>query len=295
MPTLDLQWPLRSKSLASAAMIAWSFTELFAPANMEPALLSETRAGVARLVLNRTDKRNALTRELIEQLKTELDRIADDSSVRVILLEANGLAFCAGMDLGEMQQRASDADAAQQWMQDSIVYGRVLKTLFDAPLPTVAVVQGPALAGGMGLVLACDMVLASENAFFALPEPARGISAAMVTPLLVHRIGSGAATFMLLSGQRITAATAKAMGICHEVVAVPLLAQRRDEWVSAILSGSPAALKISKQHLQHCSPLHVAQLIDDSTKVSARARETPDAREGLAAFLEKRKPNWQPE
>ena len=295
MPSLDLQWLLRSKSLAPSATIAWTFNELFATVNMEPVLLSETRAGVARLVLNRTEKRNALTRELIVQLKSELDLIGNDPSVRVILLEANGPAFCAGMDLGEMQQRAADTDATQQWMQDSIAYGRVLKTIFDAPLPTVAVVQGPALAGGLGLVLACDMVLASENAFFALPEPTRGITAAMVTPLLVHRVGAGAATFLLLSGQRITAASAKSIGLCHEVVTETLLTQRRDEWVSAILSGSPAALKISKQHVQHCSPLDVSKLIDDSIKASARARETPDAREGLAAFLEKRKPNWQPE
>jgi methylglutaconyl-CoA hydratase len=262
---------------------------------MESALICEIRSGVARLVLNRTEKRNALTRELIGQLKSELDRIARDASVRVLLLEANGLAFCAGMDLGEMQQRAADPDSAQQWMQDSIVYGRVLETLFEFRVPTVAVVQGPALAGGMGLVLACDMVLASENAFFALPEPMRGITAAMVTPLLVHRVGPGNATFLLLSGQRITAAVARTMGLCHEIVAEAHLASRRDEWVKAILTGSPAALKISKQHVQHCSPLQVARLIDESIQVSAQARETLDAREGLAAFLEKRKPNWQPE
>lgn len=262
---------------------------------MEPVLLSETNAGVARLVLNRTEKRNALTRDLIVQLKTELERINKASEVRAILLEANGLAFCAGMDLGEMQQRAAEADAAQQWMQDSIVYGQVLKLIFEISVPTLAVVQGPALAGGMGLVLACDMVLASENAFFALPEPARGITAAMVTPLLVHRIGTGAATFLLLSGQRISAAHALSLGLCHEVVDGSSLSQRRDQWVTAILSGSPAALKISKQHVQHCSPLRVSRLIDESIEVSAIARETLDAREGLAAFLEKRKPKWQPD
>lgn len=261
---------------------------------MESPLLSEIRSGVARLTLNRVEKRNALTRELIVQIKSELDRISNEPDIRLVVLEANGLAFCAGMDLAEMQQRASDPDAAQQWMQDSQVYARVLKSIFEAPTPTMAVVQGPAIAGGMGLVLACDLVLASDQAFFALPEPARGITAAMVTPLLAHRIGPGRATFALLSGQRLTAAQALAMGICHEVVAADHLTERRDQWINAVLSGSPAALRITKNHVKHCSPMEVSRWIDESIKVSARARETDDAREGLRAFLEKRNPRWQP-
>jgi methylglutaconyl-CoA hydratase len=260
---------------------------------MESVLLSETRSGVARLTLNRADKRNALTRELLVQLHSEIERTSASPDVRLMVLEANGPAFCAGMDLGEMQQRAADPDAAQQWQRDSQVYARVLKSIFGTTFPTLAVVQGPALAGGMGLVLACDLVLASETAFFSLPEPMRGITAAMVTPLLVHRVGSGAATFLLLAGQRVSAATAWAQGICHEVVSHEHLADRRDHWIQAILTGSPAALKITKQHLRHCSAQNVAMLIDESIKVSARARETDDAREGLAAFLGKRKPAWQ--
>jgi methylglutaconyl-CoA hydratase len=171
----------------------------------------------------------------------------------------------------------------------------VLKAIYAAPFPTLAVVQGPVLAGGMGLILACDLVLAADAAFFSLPEPARGITAAMVTPLLIHRVGAGAAAFQLLAGQRISATTALTQGVCHEVVASAHLAERRDQWVEAILAGSPAALRITKQHLQHCAPRDVALMIDESIKVSARARETDDAREGLAAFLAKRKPNWQPE
>jgi methylglutaconyl-CoA hydratase len=240
---------------------------------MESVLLSELRSGVARLTLNRADKRNALTRELLVKLQSEVERAGETPEVRLLILEANGPAFCAGMDLAEMQQRANDPDAAQQWQRDSQVYARVLKSIYAAPFP----------------------ILAADSAFFALPEPARGITAAMVTPLLIHRVGAGAATFQLLSGQRISAATALAHGVCHEVVASAHLSERRDQWIQAILAGSPAALRITKQHLQHCAPRDVEQLIDDSIKVSARARETDDAREGLAAFLAKRKPNWQPD
>jgi methylglutaconyl-CoA hydratase len=262
---------------------------------MESELLVDVRAGIARLILNRVEKRNALTRELIERLQAEFERVRADSTVRLIALEANGLAFCAGMDLGEMQRRAADPRAAEQWREDSVVYGGLLRSIFEVPIPTVAVVQGPALAGGMGLVLACDLVLASDNAFFALPEPARGITAAMVTPLLLYRVGNGTATFLLLSGQRISASTARSMGVCHEVVGPELLASRRDEWFRTALSGSPAALAITKQHLQRCSRQEVGQRIEESIAVSAQARQTDEAREGLAAFLEKRPPRWQPE
>ena len=155
---------------------------------MEAVLLSELRSGVARLTLNRAESRNALTRELLVQLQMEVERAGSNPDSRLLLLEANGPAFCAGMDLREMQQRASDPDAAQQWQRDSQVYARVLKALYAAPFPTIAVVQGPALAGGLGLILACDLVLAAESAFFALPEPARGITAAQLMSLQLGRL-----------------------------------------------------------------------------------------------------------
>jgi methylglutaconyl-CoA hydratase len=260
---------------------------------MESNLLSETKSGVARLVLNRPEKRNALTRDLLTQLRDEIVRFAGDPQLRLLVLESSGSAFCAGMDLGEMQQRAADLRADEQWHQDSVIYADVLKGLYALPAPTIAVVQGPALAGGVGLVLACDLVLASDNVFFSLPEPVRGITAAMVTPLLVHRIGAGAANWMLLSGDRVSAPRAAAIGLCHEVVPETKLQERRDQWIRTVLSGSPAALRITKRHLQHCAPADVLRRINESIQVSASARETADAREGLAAFLEKRKPNWQ--
>ena len=248
--------------------------------------------GVCRICLNRPDKRNALTREFIEQICLALETLADDDTVRVLVLESAGTVFCAGMDLGEMQQRAASPNSQAEWLEDSRVYGRMLRAIFALPFPTIAAVQGPAVAGGMGMVLACDMVIACETAFFALPEPARGLTAAMVTPLLIHRVGYGAARFLLLSGQRCPATFARSLGICHDVVPLASLTTRVNELIASVLSGSREALRITKEHVAQCTSVDVLAQLEQSTEVSAMARETEDAREGLAAFLEKRKPNW---
>ena len=147
----------------------------------------------------------------------------------------------------------------------------------------------------MGLVLACDILIASDNAFFMLPEPMRGITAAMVAPLLIHRIGAGPATFMLLSGEQVSAEKGQSFNLCHDVVAADSFDDRIESLVAAILTGSKSALAITKQHISNCTNIDLIEQIKMSVSVSAQARETDDAREGLAAFLEKRKPNWQPE
>lgn len=250
-------------------------------------------SGVARLTINRPDKRNALTRQMIEEMLDAVRQLATDETMRVFVLQANGAVFCAGMDLGEMQQRAGEPDANEHWQQDSVVYCELLKAIYLLHVPTIAAVSGPVLAGGMGMVTACDMMVASQNAFFSLPEPMRGITAAMVTPFLIHRIGAGQASFMLLSGERTSAEKAKAIGLCHDVVAEGEVAVRVDSLVKSICSGSKSALALTKRHIDECASINVIPLVDQSIRVSAKARETDDAREGLAAFLEKRKPNWQ--
>ena len=249
--------------------------------------------GIGRLMLNRPDKRNALRRDFIEEILAGIDQLKSNPQLRVFVLGAAGTVFCAGMDLSEMQQRATAEDGPQQWQKDSEVYGEVLLELFEWDVPTVAAVSGPVLAGGVGLVLACDLVVTSENAFFMLPEPVRGITAAMVTPLLIHRVGAGPASQMLLSNERISAQGAKNMNLCHCVVSTTDFDSRLNAMVSDILQGSPAALAITKQHIRRCLPIDVSEQIRQSVSVSAAARQSADAREGLAAFLQHRKPNWQ--
>ena len=255
----------------------------------------ENNGGIATLTLQRAEKRNALKREMIEQLLGAINHIHQDESVRLFILRAAGTVFCAGMDLGEMQQRAAAADKEQQWQRDSEVYCELLSQIFTLPVPTIAAVQGPALAGGVGLVLACDIVLATEQVFFSLPEPVRGITAAMVTPLLIHRVGSGPATYMLLNGERVPHDEALRLHLVHRLVAQDQLETEVAKLSKSILTGSPRALAITKQHVEDCANPDLIGKIQASIDVSARARETDDAREGLAAFLEKRQPNWVPD
>ncbi len=262
---------------------------------MSDLVLLERRGPVAWLTLNRPDKRNALLREALETLVQQLAAIGPDESVRVVVLAANGPVFCAGMDLGEMQSRAGSPNACAEWQRDSEVYGEALTRLHGLPVPTVAVVQGPAIAGGVGLVAACDLVVASSEASFSLPEPQRGITAAMVTPLLIKRVGPGAAVQLLLSGERWTADDALRTGFCHAVRKPDALNARTESLVNSLLAGSRSALAITKRHVDEMSNEQIASQIRRSMSVSAEARTTPDAREGLAAFLERRKPSWQPD
>ena len=260
---------------------------------METFVKSSIEAGVGVITLARPEKRNALTRDFIEQLSAAVEAMSNDESIRVLVLQAEGSVFCAGMDLGEMQQRAKSGTGKQEWQRDSEIFAKLLLSLFRMTVPTIAVMQGPALAGGVGLILACDFVVVNDSAFVMLPEPARGITAAIVTPFLVHRIGDGAANQLLLSGDRMTAKRAFGLGLAYVVAQTDQLQGKVDSLVNSILTGSKSAIAITKRHLQSCGGNDLEELVNASIRVSAEARETADAREGLAAFLEKRKPGWQ--
>jgi methylglutaconyl-CoA hydratase len=252
-------------------------------------------ASIARLSLNRPDKRNALTSDLIGELSDAVKQVAASREARVLALAAEGPAFCAGMDLGEMQQRAAQNEAASLWLRDARVYRDLLVSLFELPIPTVAVVQGSALAGGLGLVLACDIVIAAESARFSLPEPRRGITAAIVTPFLIYRIGPGAAGYVLLSGRMFSAEECLRLGLCHELALDGELEHRADLLLRSVLSGSRDALRATKRHVQRSARAALDEQLEAAVALSAESRGSDDAREGLQAFLEKRDPGWMPQ
>lgn len=260
---------------------------------METFVKTSIESGVGVIALARPEKRNALTRDFIEQIAAAVEVMSSDESLRVLILKAEGSVFCAGMDLGEMQRRAESDAGKQEWQKDSEIFAELLLSLFHMTVPTIAAMQGPALAGGVGLILACDFVVVNNSAFVMLPEPARGITAAIVTPFLVHRIGEGAANQLLLSGDRMTAERALSLGLVYAIAQTDQLQTKVDSLVSSILTGSKSAIAITKRHLQACGSGDLSELVNASVSVSAEARETADAREGLAAFLEKRKPGWQ--
>lgn len=248
---------------------------------------------VGTITLRRSHRRNALTRQLLEQLQRHVQQLASDSRVRVIRLQSEGPVFCAGMDLAEMEARAKAADAALAWRADALVFCELVCQLLMAPQPVVAAVQGPVVAGGVGLVLACDLVVAADGAYFSLPEPQRGITAAMVTPLLLYRLGAAHAARCLLSGESLSAADAQSAGLCHDVVSSSQLAARVTRLCDGVCSGAPTALAATKAQLRQAYPLDLLQQVRQAAEASAQSRETAEAREGLQAFLEKRVPSWQ--
>lgn len=257
-----------------------------------PLILVQSERGVTRVSLNRPGKRNALTRELLAELLQAVSDAAADPKLRLLVLTGEGPVFCAGMDLGQMLETSGRSAAAESFRADSQLYRDLISRLIELPAPVLAVLPGPAVAGGLGIVLACDLVIAAENATFWLPEPRRGITAAIITPLLFHRCGLSASSDLLLSGRQVDSATALRYGIIHQIVTADQLAVTEREWIANILAGAPGALRDSKQLLHTAAWPQISRQLDAATTVSALSRQTLEAREGLNAFVQKRKPAW---
>jgi methylglutaconyl-CoA hydratase len=244
------------------------------------------------IILNRPEKRNALSRSLLAELSHALDDLHQERQVRAVILAASGPAFCAGMDLSEMQQTSRTDDALDRWHRDSVAYRDLIEKMLQFPKPLIAAVGGPAMAGGAGLVLACDLVLATDSATFGLPEPRRGLVAGMVAPLLAFRVGAGRAAYLLLSAKSISAAEAHRWGIYHELASADHLWPKANELAAACAACAPEALLLTKRMLNETIGEHLTTILTAGAAVSATARTTEAAAEGLAAFLEKREPKW---
>ena len=246
------------------------------------------------IILNRPDKRNAISRQMLADLSQALDDLHQERRVRAVILTGAGSAFCAGMDLAEMQATTQmpQADAWQQWHEDAVQYRELLDKLFQFPKPLIAAVNGAAMAGGVGLVLASDLVVAAGEAKFGLPEPRRGIVAGMVSPLLVFRVGASHAANLLLTARTIDAAEAHRIGLVHEIAAADALLAGAHALAEEIAKSAPEALLLTKRLLNETIGEHLGTLLSAGAAASATARTTEAAAEGLAAFLEKREPKW---
>ena len=244
------------------------------------------------IILNRPEKRNALTRAMLGELSQALGDLHMQRSVRAVILTGAGPAFCAGMDLQEMLDTSREENATQLWQEDAELYRGVLEAMWRFPKPLIAAVNGPAVAGGAGLILGCDLVIASRDGRFGLPEPLRGIVAGMVAPLLSLRIGGGQAARLLLSAATIDAVEAHRIGLFHELVEPDHLWPRSAEMAAQCARGAAEALQLTKRLLNEMIAEHLPTLLTAGAAVSATARTTAAAAEGLAAFLEKREPKW---
>jgi enoyl-CoA hydratase/carnithine racemase len=258
----------------------------------QPLVKIHVHESMATVILNRPEKRNALSRALLAELAQAFEDLHVERRIRAVVLAASGPVFCAGMDLGEMLETSRAADALERWHSDSVAYRDLLLTMLRFPKPLIAAVGGPALAGGAGLVLACDIVVAAESATFGLPEPRRGLVAGMVAPLLAFRIGAGRAGYLLMSATTVGAAEGQRMGLFHEVVPADHIWPRANQLAGECAACAPEALLLTKRMLNETIGENLTTLLSAGAAVSATSRTTEAAAEGLAAFLEKRPPHW---
>ncbi len=249
--------------------------------------------GIVTLTLDRTEARNALSAELVGQLTEALKSLAGDPSVRVVKLTGAGDVFCAGADIGEM--RAAGAATIAQNEADSRRFALMLERLERHPQPTVAVVNGAAYGGAIGLIAACDVAIAGRSARFALSEVRLGLVPAMISPYVIRAIGARQAHRWFLTGEAMDAETAMRIGLVHEAVDDASLGDATATIVNAMLAGGPKAQAEIKQLLHRVTGRSSAvdeSMIIDTTRWIARVRAGDEAREGLTAFLERRKPGW---
>ena len=252
----------------------------------------QSRGAAAWLWMNRPEARNALSDELLTALETALDVAQKDPSIRVLVLAGRGPAFCAGGDLAKMEKAAKMTKARSR--REASRFAKLLYRMHAFAKPIVARVHGPAFAGGMGLVAACDLVVASEAAEFALPEVRLGLVPAMISPYLVRAMGAAQARRYMLTGERLAAPQAARLGFVHECVPAAELDAAVDRICAQLAKAAPGALARTKKLLLsvEAGPLSSA-LLAETAAALAEARAGAEAREGIRSFLEKRKPSWQ--
>jgi len=247
---------------------------------------------ICRIVLNRPEKRNALDDIMVEELTAAFRRAGEDPSVRVVTLAAEGKAFCAGADLAYLQKLSSFSLEENQ--EDSARLAFLFETIYLLPKPVIAVVNGPALAGGCGLASVCDIVLASaEHALFGYTEVRIGFIPAVVMTFLVRRVGEGRAREMILRGNTFSAEEAERSGLVNRVLPEASLKEEAERLCRELATAnSGAAMGLSKQLLGELSSPEVGVALRTASRANADARMTEDCRKGIAAFLEKQRIEW---
>ncbi|QEX21930.1 enoyl-CoA hydratase [Hypericibacter adhaerens] len=253
-------------------------------------VLKERNGPVLRLVLNRPEKHNAFDEVQIDELTRAIDEAENDPSVRLLVLTANGKSFSAGADLDWMRRMAAFSE--EENLADAGRLALLLQRLNFIPKPTIAAVQGAAVGGGVGLVSACDIAVGTAQAVFGLTEVRIGLIPATIGPYVVQAIGERAARRYFLTGERFDAATARELGLLHEVVEDLEAAVAR--YSEMLLQGGPEAQAATKKLIRRVGrgPINVAMIEDTAARI-AKVRKGAEAREGIAAFFEKRKPGWQ--
>jgi methylglutaconyl-CoA hydratase len=250
-------------------------------------LVSHNR--VTTLTLNRPDKRNALSFQLLDELTQALDEV-ERSTAQIMILTGAGKAFCAGMDLEELKTLTGKSHAEN--VADSRKMAQIFRRLYDFPKPTIAAVNGAAIAGGTGLATMCDFTLAAPEAKFGYTEVRIGFVPAIVSSILVWQVGYKLARDLLLTGRIFDAAEAYRLGLVNELVGAEQLMNRAGELAMQLMENSPTSLRLTKKLINGFISAQLDVQIEQAIEENAGIRQTADFREGVNSFLEKRKPSW---
>jgi len=246
-------------------------------------------AGIATVTLHRPDKRNAISFELLRELLAVLDEV-EASEAQILILTGAGKAFCAGLDLEELKSLLGKTQAEN--LADSERIAQVFRRLYDFPKPTIAAVNGAAIAGGTGLATMCDFTLAAAEAKFGYTEVRIGFLPALVSSILVWQVGHKIARDLLVSGRIFDAAEGRRLGLVNEVVEAAQLMSRARELAASLQENSPASMRATKALINGFIGKDLDRQFADSIAQNAEVRATADFREGVTSFLEKRKPKW---
>jgi methylglutaconyl-CoA hydratase len=253
-------------------------------------ILTSEQHGIRTITLNRPAHRNALTPAMQNHLIESLAEAKASPTTRVLILTGAGEAFCAGLDLAALQ--AMQHKSAMELEDDAHRIAEIFRSLYELSIPTIAAVNGHAIAGGSGLATVCDFTLAVPTARFGYTEARIGFVPAIVSAYLTLQVGEKRARDLLLTARLFTAEEAHTYGLVTEIVPPESLHTRAEELAQTLIANSPTSLRATKQLLADQNRAWLDTALDFSLKANAQSRETADFREGIAAFLEKRKPTW---
>ena len=252
-------------------------------------IITEQEAGINTIWLNRPDVHNAMNAQMISEL-TEVFQNLDDDGIRAVVLRGKGKSFCAGADLNYMKEIATFG--YEENKTDSLKLAGLFRSIYECPFPTIAVVHGAAFGGANGLLAACDIVIAEENTTFAFSEVKLGIAPATIAPFVIKRIGEFGAKELMITGKRFKGPEALKWHLVNSIVSETELENTLNTFTDELKRNAPAAVRATKSLIRTVMKNKQDDMLEFTADLIARLRAAEEGQEGMAAFLEKRKPKW---
>lgn len=258
---------------------------------MSELILVSKSDGIATITLNRPDKRNAMNGHMVKELLHVLPEINKDTHSKILMIKGSGDHFCAGADIGWMQQLATSS--YEENYDDAQYLADLMYQLYSFTKPTIVLTHGATMGGGLGLVAACDIAIGTKDSVFSFSEVKIGITPSTISPYVISVIGERAAHYYFLTGERFNAEEAHRIGLLHQITSPDLLISTGMTIAKNLLQNSPQALTAAKQLIRYVTKEKISEnLAQKTAEHLANLRVTPQAKEGLSAFLEKRTPVW---